>query len=83
MIGDWPVSGTRVDDKTYSDLEDVFEIEKKLEEEEKGWSPVRSVNQFVVEAGERLGVKTCIVVPPLICMCFPSFQASNLRLEMR
>jgi hypothetical protein len=68
MIGDWPVTGTRVDEKTYSDVsDDVFELEKMFEREERGWSPVRSVNQFVVESGERLGVKTYIVVPPLTC----------------
>lgn len=73
MIGDWPVTGTRVDEKTYSDVsDDVFELEKMFEREEAGWSPVRSVNQFVVESGERLGVKTYIVVPPLICtLLFP------------
>ncbi|KAH8757077.1 NAD dependent epimerase/dehydratase family protein [Hyaloscypha finlandica] len=67
MIGDWPLTGTRVDEKTYSDVsDDVFELEKIFEREERGWSPVRSVNQFVVENGERLGVRTYIVVPPLI-----------------
>jgi hypothetical protein len=73
MIGDWPVTGTRVDEKTYSDISDnVFELEKMFEREEAGWSPVRSVNQFVVESGERLGVRTYIVVPPLICtLLFP------------
>jgi hypothetical protein len=68
-IGDWPVSRSRVDSKTYSDIDDnVFEIEKTFEKDEPGWSPVRSVNQFVVETGEQLGVKTYIVVPPLICI---------------
>jgi hypothetical protein len=68
MIGDWPVTGTRVDEKTYSDVsDDVFELEKMFEREEAGLSPVRSVNQFVVGSGERLGVRTYIVVPPLIC----------------
>ena len=73
MIGDWSVTGTRVDEKTYSDISDnVFELEKMFEREEAGWSPVRSVNQFVVESGERLGVRTYIVVPPLICtLLFP------------
>jgi hypothetical protein len=67
MIGDWPVSGSRVDSSIYSDMEDIFEIEKEFEGREEGWSPVRSVNQFVVKEGERLGVRTYIVVPPLIC----------------
>jgi hypothetical protein len=71
MIGDWPVTGTRVDSKTYSDAEtDIFELEKTFEKEEAGWSPVRTVDQFVVESGERLGVRTYLVVPPLICMPF-------------
>ncbi|KAE9381141.1 NAD(P)-binding protein [Stipitochalara longipes BDJ] len=66
-LGDWPVSGSRVDSKTYSDLnDDIFEIEKNFEKEEPKWSPVRTVNQFVIETGEKLGVKTYIVVPPLI-----------------
>jgi hypothetical protein len=74
MIGDWPVTGTRVDEKAYSDVsDDVFELEKMLEREEAGWSPVRSVNHFVVESGERLGVRTYIVAPPLICESLPSF----------
>lgn len=68
MIGDWPVSGSRVDSKIYSDTEDIFAIEKEFEQKEGGWSPVRSVNQFVIAEGERLGVKTYIVVPPLICI---------------
>jgi hypothetical protein len=74
MIGDWPVSGSRVDTKTYSDTEDIFEIEKDFEKKEEGWSPVRSVNQFVIAEGERLGVKTYIVVPPLICTSSPPFH---------
>jgi hypothetical protein len=74
MIGDWPVTGSRVDSKTYSDIrDDIFELEKAFEKEEGGWSPVRTINQFVVETGERLGVRTYIVVPPLICkFSFPS-----------
>ncbi len=75
MIGDWPVSGSRIDSKTYSDMEDIFTIEKAFEKEEAGWSPVRSVNQFVIAEGERLGVKTYIVVPPLICT-LPSLSPS-------
>jgi hypothetical protein len=74
MIGDWPVSGSRIDSKTYSDIhDDIFAIEKEFEKKEEGWSPVRSVNQFVIAEGERLGVRTYIVVPPLICT-FPSLS---------
>jgi hypothetical protein len=80
MIGDWPVTGTRVDEKTYSDISDnVFELEKMFEREEAGWSPVRSVNQFVVESGERLGVRTYIVAPPLICTLL--FLFSSMTME--
>lgn len=86
MIGDWPVSGFRVDSKIYSDTEDIFEIEKEFEKKEGGWSPVRSVNQFVIAEGERLGVKTYIVVPPLICTLpspspLPQFSSSHINFE--
>ena len=82
-IGDWPVSGSRVDSKTYSDVkDDVFAIEKEFEKEEPGWSPVRTVNQFVVVTGEKLGVKTYIVVPPLICSSFP-LPNSKLPIQIR
>jgi hypothetical protein len=65
MIGDWPVTGDRIDKKTYSDVgDDIFEIERDFPESH---SPVRKVNQLVVEVGEKEGVKTHIVVPPLIC----------------
>jgi hypothetical protein len=68
MLGDWPVTGTRIDSKTYSDTKDnPFDLERAFEKEEPGWSPVRTMNQFVVEQGEKLGVRTYIVVPPLIC----------------
>lgn len=79
MIGDWPVSGSRVDSKIYSDTEDIFEIEKEFEKKEEGWSPVRSVNQFVIAEGEKLGVKTYIVVPPLICtfLSLPPVSSSH------
>lgn len=64
-----------MDAKTYSDVhDDIIEIEKALEKEEKGWSPVRSVNQFVIATGEKLGVQTYIVIPPLICMSSPSLS---------
>lgn len=87
MIGDWPVSGSRIDSKTYSDIhDDIFAIENEFEEKEEGWSPVRSVNQFVIAEGERLGVKTYIVAPPLICILpFPSplsqFSSSHINFE--
>lgn len=86
MIGDWPVSGSRVDSKIYSDTEDIFEIEKEFEKKEEGWSPVRSVNQFVIAEGEKLGVKTYIVIPPLICTFpfpSPSLLISSIRKKRR
>ncbi len=65
MIGDWPVTGDRTDTKTYSDVGDnIFEIERNFPDSH---SPVRRVNQLVVEMGEKEGVKTHIVAPPLIC----------------
>ncbi|KAG4437897.1 hypothetical protein IFR05_006616 [Cadophora sp. M221] len=64
MLGDWPVSGERVDTKVYSDVgDDIFSIEKNFSDSH---SPVRQVDQLVVETGEKEGVKTYIVPPPLI-----------------
>lgn len=62
-VGDWPESGGRVDLLVHSDLDDIFQIEKGLPDD----SPVRRVNQIVVESGRSEGVNTCILVPPLIC----------------
>lgn len=65
MIGDWPLTGDRIDTKTYSDVDDnIFEIEKNFPESH---SPVRKVDQIVVDLGEKEGVKTHVVIPPLIC----------------
>ncbi|RDW66477.1 NAD dependent epimerase family protein [Coleophoma cylindrospora] len=64
MIGDWPVSGERVDTSFHSDLkEDIFMMEKTFPE---SYSQVRAINQVVVHTGEREHVKTYIVIPPLI-----------------
>ncbi|KAH9221701.1 NAD dependent epimerase/dehydratase family protein [Leptodontidium sp. 2 PMI_412] len=64
MVGDWPVSGERIDTKIYSDVDDdIFDVEKNFPDSH---SPVRSVDQVVVETGEKEGVKTYIVPPPLI-----------------
>lgn len=55
-------------EKTYDDVEDnLFEIERQLEEQDAGMSPVRTVDQIVVEEGEKAGVRTYIIIPPLIC----------------
>jgi hypothetical protein len=68
MLGDWPVTGERIDTKTYSDVDDdIFEIEINFPGSH---SPVRKVNQFVVALGEEEGVRTHIIAPPLICQ-FP------------
>lgn len=65
MVGDWPITKDRVDTKVYSDKhENIFELERDWPE---SFSPVREVNQLVVEVGEKQGVKTYIVAPPLIC----------------
>ena len=65
MVGDWPESGDLIVKKTYSDVDDdIFAIEKEWPETH---SPVRKVNQLVIELGETKGVNTYIVVPPLIC----------------
>jgi hypothetical protein len=64
MVGDWPISGDRIDDKVYSDInDDIFEVEKTFPD---SLSPVRKVDQLVVELGEKEGVDTYIVPPPLI-----------------
>ena len=65
MFGDWPISGDRIDTHVHSDVdENIYEVEKKFPDSH---SPVRKVNQLVVELGETEGVKTYIVPPPLIC----------------
>lgn len=65
MVGDWPITKDPVATKVYSDKnENVFEIERDWPE---SFSPVRKVNRLVVEVGEKEGVKTYIVPPPLIC----------------
>ncbi|CZR50992.1 related to NAD dependent epimerase/dehydratase family protein [Phialocephala subalpina] len=65
MVGDWPISkDPPIEPMIYSDKHDnIFETEKNWPEE---FSPVRKVNQLVVELGEKEGVKTYIVPPPLI-----------------
>ncbi|KUJ22707.1 NAD dependent epimerase/dehydratase family protein [Mollisia scopiformis] len=64
MVGDWPITKKRVDTKVYSDKHDnIFEIEKEWPD---SLSPVRKVNQFVVDCGEQEDVKTYVVPPPLI-----------------
>jgi hypothetical protein len=69
MVNDWPVTGERVDESFHSDLkEDIYELEKNHPE---NYSPVRRVNQAVVEAGLSEDVRTYIVAPPLICK-FPT-----------
>jgi hypothetical protein len=65
MLGDWPVSGERIDTAIYSDIsDDIYAIEKNFPETH---SPVRKVNQLVVALGEELRVKTYLVPAPLIC----------------
>ncbi|KAH7364128.1 NAD dependent epimerase/dehydratase family protein [Rhexocercosporidium sp. MPI-PUGE-AT-0058] len=64
ILGDWPVSGERIDTKIYSDTDDdIYDIEKNFPD---AHSPVREVDLVVVETGEKEGVKTYIVPPPLI-----------------
>ncbi len=64
MLGDWPVSGDRIDTKIYSDVDDdIFDIEKNFPE---SFSPVRIADLAVVEEGEEQGVKTYVIPAPLI-----------------
>ncbi|KAF9762312.1 hypothetical protein IL306_003459 [Fusarium sp. DS 682] len=60
-FGDHPISGTPVD-ITRSDEDDIFSWEK---ENAKGWV-TRAVDVAVIEAGEKFGVRTVIVNPPII-----------------
>jgi len=63
-LGDWPVTGERIDTKIYSDVDDdIFDIETNFPDSH---SPVRKVDLAVVTEGEKEGVKTYIVPPPLI-----------------
>lgn len=64
MLGDWPITGDRIDTKVYSDItDDIYEIERTFPDD---LSPVRKVDQLVIELGEKAGVKTYIITPPLI-----------------
>lgn len=59
------MSGDRIDTKIYSDIkDDIFELEKNWPESH---SPVRKVNQLVIELGGKEAVDTYLVTPPLIC----------------
>ena len=65
MIGDWPETGERIDTSIHSDVdEDIYTTERDHAESH---SPVRAVDQLVVNVGENEGVKTYIVPGPLIC----------------
>lgn len=67
MVGDWPETGERTDISIHSDIDqDIYAVEKHHPESH---SPVRVVNQLVVNLGEDKGVKTYIVPAPLICEC--------------
>ena len=63
-FGDHPYTGTP-DLQVRSDKEDIFSWEKENAE---AWI-IRKVDVAITEAGLRLGVKTAIVNPPLICRC--------------
>ncbi|KAH8602987.1 NAD dependent epimerase/dehydratase family protein [Bisporella sp. PMI_857] len=66
MLGDWPESGRRADTSIHSDVdEDIYLVERQFPKDEP-CSPVRDLNQLVVEIGEQKGVRTYIVPPPLI-----------------
>lgn len=64
MLGDWPITGDRIDTRVYSDItDDIYEIERTFPDD---LSPVRKVNQLVVELAEKEEVKAYIIPPPLI-----------------
>ena len=65
MISDWPETGERVDISIHSDIdEDIYVTERDHAE---SYSPVRAVDQLVVNLGDKCGVRTYIVPAPLIC----------------
>ena len=66
MIGDWPETGERIDRTVHSDVdEDIYTVEREFPEKH---SPVRAVDQLVVDLAEKKGVKTYIIPAPLICV---------------
>lgn len=76
MLNDWPVTGERIDESFHSDVnEDIYALEKDHKE---SYSAVRKVDQVVVGAGEKQGVKTYIFTPPLICKSSPTKQDTGL-----
>jgi hypothetical protein len=79
MIGDWPESGERVDTSVHSDVdEDIYATERDFPESH---SPVRAVDQVVVNTGEKKGVRTYIIPGPLICE-YKSRDAGQSRLQI-
>ena len=64
-FGDLPITGKAVLD-VRSDMDDIFSWEKDHQED---WI-LRKVDVTISEIGSRLGVKTYIVTPPLICEFF-------------
>lgn len=65
MLGDWPETGERIDISIHSDVdEDIYITERDHPESH---SPVRTVDQLLIDIGEKEGVKTYIVPAPLIC----------------
>jgi hypothetical protein len=79
MVGDWPVTGERIDTSIHSDIaEDVYQLERSYTEP---YSGVRDVNQVVVKLGEELGVETYIIIPPLICTLPSTLMPSLLNFQ--
>jgi hypothetical protein len=73
-FGDHPISGTP-DLTVRSDDDDIYTWEKERADD---WV-LRKVDVAVTELGVRLGVKTAIVHPPLICksLCRPFVVSSS------
>lgn len=67
-----------------TDMDDNYAWEKNNAD---AW-PSRKVDVTIIEAGERFGVKTIIINPPLICMfagqldirCLHKFTLANMLL---
>jgi hypothetical protein len=67
------VTSERIDTTIHNDtidIDDIFRFKSTYEKERdhtEPHSPVRKVNQLVVEMGEKENVKTVIIPAPLIC----------------
>ncbi|KAG0651163.1 hypothetical protein D0Z07_2622 [Hyphodiscus hymeniophilus] len=80
MIGDWPETGERIDTSIHSDIdEDIYVTERDHAESH---SPVRAVDQLVVNTGEKENVKTYIIPGPLIWLFTEGFGQVHMMVQL-